>query len=148
MTQHAEVRWTHGMTFLARGGTNHWITMDAKPEVGGCDAAPRPIELLLFALGGCTSMDVVAVLKKKKQDVREFRVELIGEQRPDNPHAYTDIVLHFHVTGEGIEAVAVKRAIELSRDTYCSVGATLKPGVNMSYRFTIHHSGGEETYDV
>ena len=148
MAQHAEVRLAGGMTYLGRGASNHWLAMDTKPESGGLDGATRPVELLLIALGGCTGMDVISILRKKKQNVTEFRIELMGQQRDDNPKSYTSIELHFHVTGEEIDPAAVKRSIELSRDTFCSVAATLKPAVPLSYRYTIHSSQGEESYEL
>ena len=88
--------------------------------------AATPLELLLLALGGCTGIDVISILKKKRQDVTDYRIEVSGERRDDFPRSYTRLFIKHIVTGHGVAEQAVARAIELSETKYCSVAATLR----------------------
>ncbi|HCG99642.1 MAG TPA: osmotically inducible protein OsmC [Actinobacteria bacterium] len=99
--------------------------MDSLPEVGGEGVGIKPIELLLIALAGCTAMDVISIMKKKRQDVREFSIEVEGTQREDFPKSFREIKLVYRIKGENIDEEALKRAIELSEEKYCSVRMTI-----------------------
>ena len=88
--------------------------------------AATPLELLLLAVGGCTGIDVISILKKKRQDVTDYRIEVSGERRDDFPRSYTRLFIKHFVTGHGVAEQAVARAIELSETKYCSVAATLR----------------------
>lgn len=125
------VSWTggagtrSGMGFLAETGSGHTIMMDgapdaAKPENGGQNLAPRPMETLLAGAGGCTAYDVVLILKRGRHDVRNCSVKLSAERAEVDPKVFTAINMHFTVSGKGIPAVAVERAIAMSHDKYCS----------------------------
>jgi putative redox protein len=125
------VSWTggsgtrSGMGFLAETGSGHAIMMDgapdaAKPENGGQNLAPRPMETLLAGAGGCTAYDVVLILKRGRHDVRNCTVKLSAERAEVDPKVFTAINMHFTVSGKGIPAVAVERAIAMSHDKYCS----------------------------
>ena len=94
-------------------------------------SAATPMELLLVALGGCTAVDVVSILKKKRQQVTDYRVEVRGERRDEHPRAYTRIEVRHVVSGRGVSEAAVASAVELSETKYCSVAATLRPGVEI-----------------
>ena len=94
-------------------------------------SAATPMELLLIALGGCTAVDVESILKKKRQQVSDYRVEVRGERRDEHPRAYTRIEVHHVVRGRGVSEAAVASAVELSETKYCSVAATLRPGVEI-----------------
>ena len=94
-------------------------------------SAATPMELLLVALGGCTAVDVETILKKKRQQVTGYRVEVRGERRDEHPRAYTRIEVHHVVSGRGVSEAAVASAVELSETKYCSVAATLRPGVEI-----------------
>ena len=94
-------------------------------------SAATPMELLLVALGGCTAVDVVSILKKKRQQVSDYRVEVRGTRREEHPRAFTRVEVRHVVTGKGVSEKAVAQAVELSETKYCSVAATLRPGVEI-----------------
>lgn len=136
-TKKAVVRQITGITFAARADSGHWITMDGAPQFGGSDAAPRPKEMLLFALGGCTSSDVLPILKKKQVPVEDYELHITAEVREEHPQIYTSIHLEYVITGEGIEPAAVERAIELSLTKYCAVTAMLGKAVPITHSYRI-----------
>jgi putative redox protein len=104
-------------------------------------SAPSPVELLLVALGSCTAADVASILKKKRQQVTSYTIEVYGERRDDYPRSYTSMTVHHILTGRGISEKAVAQAIELSETKYCSVSATLKPKVEIHTTFEIIEEG-------
>ena len=126
----ASVILDHGMTFQATADTGFTVQIGASPSVGGDDDGPRPLELMLMSLGSCTAMDVISILRKKRQQVSGFEVRLEAGRAADHPHVFTDIVINFIVRGQGVKPAAVARAIELSRDKYCPAWAMLRQGVN------------------
>jgi len=119
------VKWVDGQQFVGINERNSAIVMDSLPEVGGEGVGIKPIELLLIALAGCTAMDVISIMKKKRQDVREFSIEVEGTQREDFPKSFREIKLVYRIKGENIDEEALKRAIELSEEKYCSVRMTI-----------------------
>jgi len=125
------VSWTgaagtrSGMGFVAETGSGHVLAMDgapdaARPELGGQNLAPRPMETLLAGAGGCTAYDVVLILRRGRHEVRGCSVRLSSERASEDPKVFTAIHMHFTVTGRGVPASAVERAIQLSHDKYCS----------------------------
>lgn len=135
---HARVRWTAGRQFVGTDGAGHSVVMDALPEYKGEGSGIRPIELVLHGLAGCTAMDVVSVLEKKRQDVRGVEIRVEARQREDEyPHIYTDISLEYIVTGYGVQPEAVARAIELSEEKYCSVKGMLGPQVTVTATYKV-----------
>lgn len=145
---HAEVRQADGLTFIARGASNHWVTIDTSEAEGGHAAGSGPMELLLMALGACTSMHVAGTLGKMKQPFSGYRVELSGERQEELPHRFTRIFVDYFVTSDTVPAADVERAIRLSAEKYCSVGGTLTPCVTIVHRYHIIRSSGEETAEV
>jgi putative redox protein len=133
MKQEATVRWTGRMTFVGKAGSNHLVPMDTSPEFDGDDSATKPLELLLIALGGCTGMDVVPLLKKMRQDVTAVELNITAERSEEHPKVYTRIDIEYVVTGRGIEEDKVRRAVELSQEKYCSVSAMLRKACPVSY---------------
>jgi putative redox protein len=132
------VRWHHKRQFIGWDEAGHGVVMDALPESKGEATGARPIELLLYALGGCTAMDVVSVLEKKRLDVRDVEVTVSGTQRMDDyPHYYETIGIHYAVTGVAIPDAAVARAIELSETKYCSVKGAFGPQVTVKTTFSV-----------
>ena len=114
-----------GMTFVAETGSGHTLVMDGapdadKPENGGANLAPRPMETVLAGTGGCTAYDVVLILKRGRHDVRGCSVKLTSERAPADPKVFTKIHMHFVVTGKALAANVVARAIAMSHDKYCS----------------------------
>jgi len=136
-TKSAVVKQISGLTFAAKADTNHWVIMDGPAELGGCNAGPRPKELLLMALGGCTGSDVVSILKKKRVDLEGFEIRLSGETREDHPQIFTSIHIEYVLTGENIPPADVERAIELSTTKYCSVSAMLRETVQITHSYRI-----------
>ncbi|MDP3338612.1 MAG: OsmC family protein [Rhodoferax sp.] len=130
------VNWTgalgtrSGMGFVAETGSGHTLVMDgapdaAKPENGGQNLAPRPMETLLAGAGGCTAYDVVLILKRGRHDVRGCSVKLEAERAEVDPKVFTKINMHFTVTGKGVPIAAVERAIAMSHEKYCSASVML-----------------------
>lgn len=119
-----------GMAFLATTGSGHMVMMDGAPasqpgEPGGHNLAPRPMETVLAGTGGCTAYDVVYILKKGRQDVRDCSVRLQAERAASEPKVFTRIHMHFVVKGRGLDPVKVERAVQLSHEKYCSASAML-----------------------
>ena len=120
------VRWIDGgMSFLAETGSNHAVVMDGAPEAGGRNLGPRPMELLLAGTGGCTASDVVMILKKGRHAVTGCEVTLKAERAETDPKVFTRIHFHYRVSGKGLNADVVARAIKLSKDKYCSASIML-----------------------
>ena len=131
-----------GMTFVAETGSGHTLVMDgapdeAKPENGGANLAPRPMETVLAGTGGCTTYDVVLILKRGRHDVRGCSVKLTSERAPIDPKVFTKIHMHFTVTGKGLAASAVERAIAMSHDKYCSATIMLGKMAEITTSFDV-----------
>lgn len=133
----ATVTCTEGLLFTGHADSGHSVVMDGSEHVGGSDSAPRPSELLLLSLAGCTGMDVISILRKKRQSVTSLRVSVSGEQKEEYPASFRHLKVTYTVSGEDIDPEAVRRAIELSEEKYCSVGATLKEEVKVTSDFEI-----------
>ena len=142
------VSWTgalgtrSGMGFVAETGSGHTLVMDgapdaAKPENGGQNLAPRPLETLLAGTGGCTAYDVVLILKRGHHDVRGCTVKLDAERAETEPKVFTRINMHFTVTGKGVPAAAVERAIAMSHDKYCSASVMLGKTAEITTSFEV-----------
>ena len=142
------VSWTghtgtrSGMGFLAETGSGHTLVMDgapdaAKPENGGQNLAPRPMETFLAGTGGCTAYDVVLILKRGRHDVRGCSVKLLADRAEVDPKVFTKINMHFTVTGKGIPALAVERAIAMSHDKYCSASIMLGKTAEITTSFEV-----------
>jgi putative redox protein len=131
---HAVVEYAGNDFFVAVTPSGHAQVLDAKSERS---AAPGPLELLLVALGGCTAVDVVSILEKKRQKVTKYHVEVRGERREENPRSFHRLEVRHIVTGQGVSPEAVRRAIELSTDKYCSVAATLRPAAEIVSTFEV-----------
>jgi putative redox protein len=114
-----------GMGFVAQTGSGHFLTMDGAPDGGGHNLAPRPMETVLAGTGGCTAYDVVLILKRGRHKVSGCQVKITSERAPQDPKVFTKIHMHFVVSGEGVPAAAVERAIALSHEKYCSASIML-----------------------
>ena len=130
------------MSFLAETGSGHTLVMDGapdadKPENGGANLAPRPMETVLAGTGGCTAYDVVLILKRGRQDVRGCSVKLSAERAPVDPKVFTKIHMHFVVTGKGLAASAVERAVAMSHDKYCSATIMLAKTAEITTSFEV-----------
>ena len=131
-----------GMTFVAETGSGHTLVMDgapdeAKPENGGANLAPRPMDTVLAGTGGCTAYDVVLILKRGRQNVRGCSVKLTSERAPVDPKVFTKIHMHFVVTGKGLASSSVERAIAMSHDKYCSATIMLGKMAEITTSFEV-----------
>lgn len=131
------VRWHEGMSFIAQTGSGHLVPMDGAPEAGGHNWAPRPMEMLLAGAGGCTSYDVIAILRKARQEITGCEVKLTAERANEDPKVFTRIQLHFVVKGKGLKPETVERAIKLSAEKYCSATIMLGKTAQMSHSWEI-----------
>lgn len=131
------VRWHEGMSFIAETGSGHLVAMDGAPEAGGRNLAPRPMELLLAGTGGCTSFDIVMILRKGRQDVRSCEVRIHAERAAEDPKVFTRINMHFVVTGHGLRQEAVERAVTLSAEKYCSASIMLGKTAALTHTWEI-----------
>ncbi|WP_336819085.1 OsmC family protein [Cedecea sp. MMO-103] len=129
----ARVKWVEGMTFLGESASGHQILMDGDSG----DKAPSPMEMLLMAAGGCSSIDVVSILQKGRHDVTDCEVKLTSERREEAPRLFTRIHLHFVVTGKELKESAVARAVELTAEKYCSVTLMLEKAAEISHSYEI-----------
>ena len=134
----ATVTLDHGMAFHGTASKSGFtLKMDAHPSVGGDGDGFRPLELLLVGLGGCTAMDVMSILRKKRQAVSGFEIQLHADQAKDFPHVFTDITIKYIIRGRGVEPKAVERAIELSATKYCSAQAMLEHAATITSTYEI-----------
>jgi len=126
-----------GMAFSAETGSGHMLMMDGAPDGGGRNLAPRPMETVLAGTGACTTYDVVLILKRGRHDVRGCQLKVSGERAEVDPKVFTTIHMHFIVTGKGLPAAAVERAVQLSHEKYCSASAMLAKTAVMTTSFEL-----------
>lgn len=138
MGQHsAIVKQVQGITFTGKADSNNWVMMDGPEDFGGSNGATRPKELILLALGGCTSADVIAILNKKRVKLDDFYINISAESTDIHPKVYTKINLEYVFTGEDLKEKDIERAIELSQDTYCGVTAMLQKSIEITHSYKI-----------
>ncbi|WP_049722478.1 OsmC family protein [Gilvimarinus polysaccharolyticus] len=134
----ATVKWVDGAQFLGESGSGHSVVMDGPEDHGGRNTGVRPMEMLLLGLGGCSTFDVISILKKARQQVRDCRVNITAERADAVPAVFTKIHLHFIVAGDELKEKQVARAVELSATKYCSASIMLEgAGVAISHDFEI-----------
>lgn len=144
MSKVATVHWTTGLSFRGESGSGGQVELEGEQTPG-----MRPTELLLAALAGCTGMDVISILGKKRLHVEGYRVRVQGEQTGGQPSVFRSIVVEHEVQGESIEPEAVRRSIELSATRYCTVSAQLSAGdLAISHRYLLHNRAGEHRAEV
>jgi putative redox protein len=138
-TMECTIHWTPGtgMGFVAETGSGHFLTMDGAPDGGGRNLAPRPMETVLAGTGGCTAYDVVLILKRGRHDVTGCQVKLTSERAATDPKVFTKIHMHFSVSGRGVPATAVERAIALSHERYCSASIMLGKTAEITTSFEL-----------
>jgi len=137
----ATVSMKHGLSFTATANSGFTVDLGASPSVGGDDDGFRPMELMLISLAGCTAMDVISILRKKRQEVTDFRVQIHAEQAEEHPKVFTDISIKYIVHGVGVEPKAVARSVELSETKYCPVQAMLDQAVPIRHEWEIIEAG-------
>ena len=130
--------WNRGLRFVAQTGSGHALVADTDPDVGGFSSAPTPTELLLAGVAGCTAMDVVSILRKKRLQVDDFEVEVDGDMASEPPKHLTSIRLVYKVWSPDVTDEALERAIELSQEKYCTVSNTVKGVAELSWEHQIN----------
>lgn len=133
----ARVKWVDGMMFVGESGSGHAVVMDAAPEAGGRNLGIRPMEMLLLGMGGCSSIDVVMILKKGREAVTDCVVEIEAERADTEPKVFTRIHARFIVTGRGLDPKKVERAIVLSAEKYCSASIMLGATATVTHDFVV-----------
>jgi putative redox protein len=125
------------MEFEGTADSGHTLTLDAAPEVGGADKGFRPMELMAISLAGCTAMDVISILRKKRQEVTGFEVKVNAERATEHPHVFTAMEVTYVVRGRNIDPAAVERAIQLSEEKYCPAQAMLRKAAPITLKYEI-----------
>ncbi len=136
----ARVAWVDGKMFVGESGSGHAVVMDGAPEAGGRNLGIRPMEMLLIGMGGCTSFDVVMILEKGRQTITDCVAEIEAERADTDPKVFTKIHVHFVVTGRGLDAGKVERAIALSAEKYCSASIMLGATATITHDFEIREA--------
>ena len=134
---HVSIKWIDGVSFIGESETGHAVVMDGAPENGGRNIGMRPMEMLLIGMGGCTSFDVVAILKKARQPIVHCVAEIDAARADEIPKVFTKIHVHFVVTGNNLNETQVERAVKLSAEKYCSASIMLSKSVEITHSFEI-----------
>ena len=130
MTINAQINWTNGLQFVARAGNGPAVVLDSSDGGRG----PSPMELVLIGVAGCTAIDVIMILQKKRADIVDFEVNISGERAEEYPQRYTRIQIEYVFSGRDIKPNAVEQAIQLSETKYCSASASLNADIDSAYR--------------
>jgi len=133
----ARVKLVEGMQFVGSADSGHGVVMDAATEIGGRNSGIRPMEMLLVGMGGCTAIDVVMILRKGRETVTDCLVELNAERATSEPKVFTRIHVHYKVSGRGLTAAKVERAIKLSKEKYCSASIMLGQVAEITHDFEV-----------
>jgi putative redox protein len=132
------VRWVNDMTMVGESASGHAIVMDGPEDAGGNNLGIRPMEMLLLGMGGCTTIDVLSMLKKMREKVRDCRAEITAERADEHPKVFTKIHIHFVIEGINLDEKKVGKAIGLSADKYCSASIMLGKTAVVTHDFEIH----------
>lgn len=133
----ATVKWIGDMMFVGESDSGHAVVMDGPPDHGGRNMGIRPMEMILLGVGGCSCFDVVQILKKGRNDIISCKVQLSAERVDAIPSVFSKIHLHFIVCGKDLKEAAVKRAVELSAEKYCSATIMLGKSVDITHDFEV-----------
>jgi putative redox protein len=133
-----EVQWQGRLSFTGTADSGYEVPLGTYPEVGGDDDGFRPMELMALSLAGCTAMDVISILRKKRQKITDFKVLVKTARADEHPKVFTTATIEYHAAGQGISETAIKRAIELSADSYCPAQAMLGQIIPLELRYFIY----------
>jgi putative redox protein len=136
----AKVTWKEDLTFIGTADSGFNIQIDTKKAAGGNDSGLTPMELLAIGVAGCTAMDVISILTKKRQDVAQFEVQVHAQRADEYPKKFTAMNIEYVVTGKQVDPEALARAVELSEEKYCSAIASLRGNVEFTHTLTIHEA--------
>jgi len=142
----AEVNWKGRLSFTGTADSGFEVALGSFPEVGGDDDGFRPMELMALSLAGCTAMDVISILGKKRQKVLDYRVKVLSKRADNHPKVFTNASIEYHIAGEDIDEGAVTRAMELSADSYCPAQAMLGKIIPLELKYFIYQ--GEKIADA
>ncbi len=132
-----QIKWVGNAAFIGRASSGHTVIMDGPAEGGGRNLGPRPMEMLILGMGACSTYDVVSILKKSRQDITDCEVKITSKRAESDPKVFTDIQLHFVVSGHNLKQKQVERAIKLSAEKYCSASIMLGATANITHDFEI-----------
>ena len=132
-----QLKWAGNAAFIGRASSGHTIVMDGPAEGGGRNLGPRPMEMLILGMGACSTYDVVSILKKSRQEITDCEIKITSQRADSDPKVFTDIQLHFTVSGHGLKEKQVERAIKLSAEKYCSASIMLGATANITHDFEI-----------
>ncbi len=133
----ARVKLIEGVSFAGQSESGHTVVMDGPPDGGGKNLGVRPMELLLLGLGGCSSYDVVHILRKSRQPITDCVADIDAERAPTDPKVFTRIHIHFTVTGKGLDPKRVEQAVKLSAEKYCSASIMLAKTAEITHEFEV-----------
>ena len=133
----ATVRWAGAASFEGKSETGHTVLMDGPPDLGGQNRGPRPMEMLLLGMGGCTAFDVVLILRKGRQEISDCEAQIDAERAPVDPKVFTRIHVHFVVTGRQLDPKRVEQAIRLSAEKYCSASIMFARTAAITHDFEV-----------
>jgi len=133
----AKIKWTGGVSFEGSADSGHAVIMDGAPEAGGQNRGARPMELVLVGMGGCTAFDVMHILRKSRQEVTDCIAEIEATRAETDPKVFTNIHIHFIVSGRNLDAKKVQHAIELSATKYCSASIMLGKTAKITHDFAL-----------
>lgn len=131
------IKWIDNAMFVGESGSGHAVIMDGPPENGGRNMGPRPMEMLLLGMGGCTAFDVIHILRKGRHSVSDCELEINAERVDSVPKVFSRIHVHFIVSGKNLKESAVSRAVDLSADKYCSASIMLAKSVEITHDFEV-----------
>jgi putative redox protein len=134
------IKWVQDVMFVGETGTGHTVVMDGAPESGGRNLAARPMEMLLVGLGGCSAFDVVMILKRGREQITDCVIEIDAERAESDPKVFTQIKMHYIVTGINLDTNKVERAIKLSTEKYCSATAMLGAVAKITHDFEVREA--------
>ncbi len=121
----ARIKWVEDVSFVAESGSGHAVLLDGAPEAGGRNLGVRPMEMVLMGLGGCTAFDVVHILRRGREDVRDCVVEVEAERAATDPKVFTAVHIRYRIKGSGLAPAKVERAVRLSAEKYCSASVMI-----------------------
>lgn len=144
MIMNAKVLWHEGLSFTASAESGFELSLGADPGVGGKDDGFRPMELMALSLAGCTAMDVISIMKKKRQDVQAFEVRVRAQRAEEHPKVFTEAVIEYEFTGQDIQEAAVRRSIQLSAEQYCPAQSMLSKLMPVQSSYSIFQGDSAE----
>jgi putative redox protein len=139
-----QLKWAGNAAFIGKASSGHTVVMDGPAEGGGRNLGPRPMEMLILGMGACSTYDVVSILQKSRQEITDCEIKVTSQRADSDPKVFTDIHIHFIVSGTKLKEKQIERAIKLSAEKYCSASIMLGATANITHDFEIievDHSG-------